>query len=196
MALFLCWPGAVSGQGRIGLGVQFGTADRFAVPDANEPGRLHGRIQGLHATVPLGSGRFGVGVDWSRVARLDVSPTGFEFREAPGEDRMSLSTASFWFAPICSALCVRVSGGVGHASYQIDVEHLSGDILDRYESDESTVALRFALSAEYGGRIRPTLTLADHYLPSVRPWWHHPSSATEMGVHMAVVTLGVSAYLF
>jgi hypothetical protein len=125
-----------------------------------------------------------------------MSPTGFEYRQAPGDDHMTLKTASLWFAPICRRLCVRFSGGLGQATYQIDVEHLDGDILSRYRSDEEELAFRLGMSAEYGGRIRPTVALADYYLPSVRPWWRHPSSPDEMGVHLITLSLGVAAYVF
>lgn len=195
LALFLIWAAPASGQGRLGIGVALGTADRMSAPESDEPGPLHGRLRGVAATWAFGA-RAGVGLEWSRVPSLDVAPTGFEYRQAPAPDRLDLGTVSLWYAPICGSLCVLLSGGVGRARLRIDMDHLSGDVMERYRTDERVTALRFAISAEYGDRIRPKVTVADHFLPAVRPWWHAPSSGTRMAVHMAAVTLGVAAYLF
>ena len=196
-ALVLVSAGSVSAQSQVSVGLKLGSMDRFAVPKTDdEPSQLEGRLQGISATVAVRPGRFGLGFDWSRVPSLRMSPTGFWYRDAPGQDRMNLRTISLWFAPVCGRFCLRVSGGLGEASYEMDVDHLDGDIMWRYESDEDTFALRFAISAEYGGRIRPTVTLAQYYLPSVRPWWSHPSSTEEIGVHLVALSLGASVYVF
>jgi hypothetical protein len=189
--------GSVSAQSQLGLGLQWGSVDRFAVPETDdEPSQLKGRLQGFSATVAVRPGQFGLGFEWNRVPSLQMSPTGFWYRDAPGQDRMSLQTISLWFAPVCDRFCLRVSGGVGEASYEIDVDHLNGDVMWRFESDEDTLALRFGISAEYGDRIRPTVMLAQYYLPSVRPWWSHPSSTEEIGVHLFALSVGASVYVF